>query len=358
MTMRDTAPADPPTDAGQGAQPSDHTLDRTRLPGPNGSRLTRVRHSMGTYAGVGIVLLALVVVLRITQPYFGTMSNLLLILETNAVLLVLAVGMTFVLLTGGVDLSIGGMVVLTTMLFGRLVTDGGLSPWLAMPIVIVLGTLIGLVVNGGLIAGLGLNFFVVTIGTSYVFTNLGKLLTDRGNTITLYGTETIRSLADAKLFGVPAQVVVALAVFVAGALVLRYTGYGRMVYAVGGNPEAARLAGINVNAVRASVFAITAAMSAIAGIMLSVRLAAASPNAAVGIELTVAAAVLLGGTSFLGGVGTMLGTLLGTLFLGVLDNGLGSAGISPFWEGVATGTVLILAVLADLIRKRRSRAGR
>lgn len=333
--------------------PPTPTSTGSRLPRPTPDQVGRLRTAVGSYAGVGGVLLVLIVVLRVTQPYFGTMSNLLLILETNAVLLVLAVGMTFVLLTGGVDLSIGGTVVLTTMVFGRMLVDWEVSPWLAVPTVLVVGTLAGLIVNGGLIAGLGLNFFVVTIATSYVFTNLGKLLTERGNTLSLYGNETVRGLADARLLGVPAQVVLAFTVFVAGLLVLRYTGYGRMVYAVGGNPEAARLAGINVKAVRASVFAITGAMSALAGVMLSIRLAAASPNAATGIELTVAAAVLLGGTSFLGGVGTMLGTLLGTLFLGVLDNGLGSAGISPFWEGVATGAVLILAVLADLIRKRR-----
>ncbi|GAA3191070.1 ABC transporter permease [Dactylosporangium siamense] len=342
------------TDAPRSHQASDPG-ENNRLPRPTGKQLARLRQAIASYAGVGSVLLLLVVVLRVTQPYFGTMSNLLLVLETNAVLLVLAVGMTFVLLTGGVDLSVGGTVVLTTMLFGRLVTDAGLSPWLAVPVVVVLGTALGLLVNGGLIAGLGLNFFVVTIGTSYVFTNLGKLLTDRGNTISLYGDETIRRMGEASVFGVPAQVLVALGVFLVGTLVLRYTGYGRMIYAVGGNPEAARLAGINVSAVRASVYAITAAMSAVAGVMLSIRLSAASPSAAVGIELTVAAAVLLGGTSFMGGVGTMLGTLLGTLFLGVLDNGLGSAGISPFWEGVATGVVLVLAVLADLLRKRRSR---
>lgn len=319
-------------------------------------RMTRLRHALSGYAGVGGVLVVLAIVLRFSQPYFGTPSNVLLILETNSVLLVLAVGMTFVLLTGGVDLSIGGIVLLSSMVFARLIVNVGLSPWFAMFVVIVLASLVGLIVNGGLIAGLGLNFFVVTIGTAYIFSNLGLLLTDRGGTISLYQEPVIRSLADANLLGVPLPVILALALAGGGAFVLRYTGFGRMIYAVGGNPEAARLAGINVAAVRASVYAITAAMGAIAAIMLSVRLSAASPNAANGIELTVAAAVLLGGTSFMGGVGTMFGTLLGVLFLGVLDNGLSLAGISPFWKGVATGTVLVLAVLADLLRKRRASA--
>lgn len=328
--------------------------DRARPPATVPDRMTRLRHALASYAGVGGVLVLLAVVLRFAQPYFGTPSNLLLILETNAVLLVLAVGMTFVLLTGGVDLSIGGTVLLSSMIFARLIVDVGLSPWLAMLVVMVLATLVGYLVNGGLIAGLGLNFFVVTIGTAYIFSNLGLLLTDRGGTISLYQDPVIRSLGEATVLGLPLAVLVALVVAVIGAAILRYTGFGRMVYAVGGNPEAARLAGINVNAVRASVFAITAGLAGLAAVMLSVRLSAASPNAATGIELTVAAAVLLGGTSFLGGVGTMFGTVLGVLFLGVLDNGLSLAGISPFWKGVATGTVLVLAVLADLLRKRRA----
>jgi ribose transport system permease protein len=145
-------------------------------------------------------------------------------------------------------------------------------------------------------------------------------------------------------------------VFVLALLVLRYTGYGRMLYAVGGNAEAARLAGINVTFVRVSVFGISAGLAGLAAVMDTARLTTASPVAGSGYELLAGAAVLLGGTSFMGGRGSVFGTLLGVLFLGVLQNGLTLAGISPFWAAVASGVVLIAAVLVDRLRNGAMRS--
>ena len=148
----------------------------------------------------------------------------------------------------------------------------------------------------------------------------------------------------------PVGVYVAGVVFVLALLLLRYTGYGRMVYAVGGNAEAARLAGINVAFIRVSVYGISGVLAGLAAVLDTARLTTASPAAGTGYELMAGAAVLLGGTSFMGGRGSLLGTLLGVLFLGVLQNGLTLLGISPFWANVTSGAVLIAAVLVDRLR--------
>jgi ribose transport system permease protein len=149
-------------------------------------------------------------------------------------------------------------------------------------------------------------------------------------------------------------VIIAFVVLVVAMLVLRYTGYGRMVYAVGGNEEAARIAGIPVAAVRFSVYGIAAALAGLAGILEAARLTSAAPTAATGIELTAAAAVLLGGTKFTGGRGAMLGTLLGVLFLGVLANGITLAEIEAYWQSIVAGIVVIAALLLDRVARGES----
>jgi ribose transport system permease protein len=327
--------------------------DGTGAPGLRvGSTWDRFRAALDTYAGVGGVLLALCVYLSITQDTFLTWENWLIILEANAVVLVVSVGLTFVLLNGGFDLSLGGIMALTSVAMAELIIDGGWSPWLAIVAVILGATLLGLL-NGVLIGKVGLSFLVVTLGTGSAFRGIAQVRTE-GQTQSLFEVPLIVDINEGELIGVPWLVWISLVVLLAGIVVLRYTGFGRMVYACGGNREAARLAGINVTAVAVSVFVIAGGLAGLASVMDSSRLIAASPTAATGIELTAAAAVLLGGTSFMGGRGTMLGTLLGVLFLGVLSNGITLAGLSPFYYGVVSGVVLIAAVLLDRIRNGRA----
>lgn len=323
--------------------------DRTRAGASRGGRL---RELVGPYLGVGLVLVALCGYLAATQEQFATLDNVVNIAETNAVTLILAVGLTFVLLTGGFDLSVGGVLALSGVVLADLVGRG--VPALGAILLVVAGaTLLGLATNGLLVARAGLSFFVVTIGTASIFRGIAQLRTG-GQSVALYQNEFLVELGSGEVAGVPYTVLIAAVVFVVALLVARYTGYGRMVYAIGGNAEAARLAGMNVVAVRASVYALAAGTAGLAGVLLAGRLASASPSAGAGIELTVAAAVLLGGTSFMGGSGTLLGTLLGVIFLGVLSNGLTLSGISAFWQGVVSGIVLLLAVLVDRFRARRA----
>lgn len=300
------------------------------------------------YLGVVSVLTVLVGVLLATQPTFGTTANFINVLETNAVLLVVSIGLTYVLLAGGFDLSVGGVLPLSGVLLAALLLTG--IPPIVSVIVVVLGAAtVGAALNGVLIAKYKLSFFVVTLGTLTSFRGLA-LLVSNGQTQGLYDQHLIRTMSSGRIAGVPWSVVIAVGLLVGSLLVTRYTGFGRALYAAGGNAEAARIAGIDVVGVRVGTYAIASGCAGLAGVLEAGRLAAAAPTVAGGIELTAAAAVLLGGTSFSGGVGGMFGTFLGVLFLGVLSNGLTISGVSSFWQGLVTGLVLVLAVLLDRVR--------
>lgn len=325
---------------------------------PSGLRraVQRTHGALSTYLGVGGVLMVAFLVLAATQPAFATVGNLIGILETNASLLIVAVGLTFVLLVGGFDLSVGGMLAIAGVVLGLLV-GSGLNAYASIALVLVGACVVGFLTNGLLIGRVGLSFFVVTLGTMSIFRGTALLLTD-GESIGLYDQPQITWLGSGEVLGLPVSVWIALTVFTVALMVTRYTGYGRMLYAAGGNPEAARLAGIDTRTVRASAYVICAGLAAVAGVVMSGRLASASPTSGMGIELAAAAAVLLGGTSFAGGQGGMFGTLLGALFLGVLANGLTISQVSSFWQGVVSGVVLIIAVTLDWLRSRRERRGR
>jgi ribose transport system permease protein len=302
------------------------------------------------YTGVLTVLILLMLVLALTQPQFLTVANFLNIAETNVVLLVLAVGLTFVLLTGGIDLSIGGMMGFTAIVCWRLTEHLPIA--LATAAAVVVALVVGLLTNGLLIGRAGLSFLVVTIGTASLLRGVAQVWSG-GQSQTVFQHDFLVQLGSRRIAGVPLTVLIAAAVFVIAVLVLRYTGFGRMVYAVGGNPEAARLAGVNVAGIRVAVYTICATLAGLAGIIQLARVTSASPDAGLGMELTAGAAVLLGGTSFMGGRGSLFGTLLGVLFLGVLQNGVTLAGVSPFWSNVVSGVVLIVAIGLDRLRAGR-----
>lgn len=304
-----------------------------------------VRDGARRYLGVLAALILLVIWLSATQSAFFTSGNIVNILQASAPLLALSVGATFVMLVGGFDLSIGGMLGLSGVMLATLI-QSGIPTGLAIAIVVIGGTLVGLVLNGILIARTGLSFFVVTLGTGSLFTGAAEVKT-QGNTQGLYTNSLIHSIGTGTVAGVPVAVIIAAVVLLVGMAVLHFTGFGRQVFVVGGNREAARLAGISVIGVEIAVYAIAAGCAAIAGVLTTGRLASAAPDTGTGMELTAAAAVMIGGTSLFGGSGGLFGTLLGVLFLGVLSNGLTLAGISAFWQDVVTGVVLILAIAVD-----------
>lgn len=309
-----------------------------------------VQGGAGRYTGVLIAVLAISVVLGTTQEGFLTTGNVENLLQTNAALLICSVGMTFVVLVGGFDLSVSGALALGGVVTGMLIAAGVPSP-LAMVVVIVSTPVAAFLTNGVLIAFAGLNFFVVTIATDALFGGLALVLSN-GATRPLYNDRFVVWLGTSSVGGIPVSVVIAFGVVVMSGLLLRYTGFGRMIYSVGGNSEAARLAGIPVRLTRSGAYVICMTLAIVAGVVMVGRIQSADPEMGSGIALQAAAAVLLGGTSFLGGEGGVAGTVLGVLFLALLANGLTLADISGFWQGIITGAVLIGAILIDRFRPR------
>jgi ribose transport system permease protein len=342
-----TDAAGPPAPAGPGSP---------RTPGPAGpalgGRLAAAVRDAPPWTGVAVVLVAMVLALASTQELFLTYANLNNIARGLAISLLLAVGSTLLLTTGMIDLSIGSMLALCTMVTAGCFTIG-LPAWLSVLATVVAGGLLGCV-NGLLVAKAGLSFFVVTLGTMAVYRSAAQLPTT-GISVQLSdepGFGLLTWLGDGEVGRVSVPVVITVLALLLMVLVMRRTNFGRQVYAVGGNENAAKLAGISVDRVRVAVFAVNGLLVGLAAVMFVGRIQSGSPLIGVGIELEVIAAVLLGGTSFLGGQSSLAGTTLGVLFIAVLQNGLNLVGVQALWRGVVTGVVLILAVWVDRLRRR------
>ncbi|MGI9051500.1 MAG: ABC transporter permease [Ilumatobacteraceae bacterium] len=327
-------------------------------PGPTAARrsatprttMALIYRGTRRFLGVSIALLVMMTFLALTQDSFLTSTNLTNVLRSMAVLYMVAIGNTFVLLTAGFDLSVGSMLSLAGVAVAGFLS-GGINPWLAVGLTLLLCTLLGGVLNGMLVGKAGLSFFVVTLASLSLLRGAVFVYSD-GETKRV-DEQAILSVGDGKLGGFSVPILLMIATFVVSILVLHYTRFGRAVYAVGGNKEAARLSGINVAAVIIAVYAISGFFAGLAGVIQTGRLAAAAPVAGTGIELSAAAAVLLGGTSFSGGSGGVGGTVVGVLFVGVLRNGLGLMGVSSFWQDVVTGIILIAAISIDRISQLR-----
>ena len=341
-------------ESGELAATPDVTPDRSQM-ATRGSASPRTIMALiyrGTrrFLGVSVALVVMMTFLALTQESFLTSANMTNILRSVAVLFMVAIGNTFVLLTAGFDLSVGSMLSLAGVALAGFLSEG-LNPWLAIGVTLLLCTLLGGVINGVLIGKAGLSFFVVTLASLSLLRG-AVFVYSEGRTERV-DEQAIVSVGDGKLAGFSVPILLMIATFVISILVLHYTRFGRAVYAVGGNKEPARLSGINVAAVIIAVYAISGFFAGLAGVIQTGRLAAAAPVAGTGIELSAAAAVLLGGTSFSGGSGGVGGTVVGVLFIGVLRNGLGLMGVSSFWQDVVTGIILIAAISIDRISRLR-----
>ncbi|MGO2109994.1 MAG: ABC transporter permease [Pseudoclavibacter sp.] len=308
------------------------------------------RFSFDPRVTLAVVLVLLIIFFSVMHPNFLSTGNLLNILRVQAVPMILAVGMTMVILTGGADLSIGSALALSGVAAGTLYAAG--TPIAIVILVTVLfGVLLG-AVNGTLVGIVGMSFFVVTLGTLSVYRSLALVATD-GSAIQMGGSPVLLFIGDGQLGWLPVPVLIAAVITLVGYLALAHTSWGRKVYAVGSNPEAARLAGIRVGGVLFSVYAVSGALAGAAAIIQVGRLTSASPVVGQGIELTVIAAVLLGGTILSGGQGGLGGPIIAILLLGVLQNGLTLSGTPDFWQGAITGAILIIAVYLDHVQRRR-----
>ena len=282
---------------------------------------------------------------------FVSAANNMNILRQVAINLVLAAGMTFVILTGGIDLSVGSMLAVAAVL-GMKMSLPDAAPWLALPTFIVAGLACGML-NGTMVAYFNINPFVVTLGTMTALRGAAYLLAS-GTTVLNNEIPSFEWLGNGDFLAVPWLIWVAAAVALLSWFILRKTILGLHIYAVGGNAQAARLTGIKVTTVLLFVYAINGLFAGIAGAMSASRLYAANGNWGTGYELDAIAAVVLGGTSLSGGVGSIWGTVIGALIIGVMNNGLTILGLSSFWQYVAKGAVIVLAVLLDKWRQKQN----
>ena len=282
---------------------------------------------------------------------FISAANNMNILRQVAINLVLAAGMTFVILTGGIDLSVGSMLAVAAVL-GMKMSLPDAMPWLALPTFILAGLACGML-NGTMVAYFNINPFVVTLGTMTALRGAAYLLAS-GTTVLNNEIPSFEWLGNGDFLAVPWLIWVAAAVALLSWFILRKTILGLHIYAVGGNAQAARLTGIKVTTVLLFVYAINGLFAGIAGAMSASRLYAANGNWGTGYELDAIAAVVLGGTSLSGGIGSIWGTVIGALIIGVMNNGLTILGLSSFWQYVAKGAVIVLAVLLDKWRQKQN----
>ncbi|OJU85973.1 MAG: hypothetical protein BGO11_18275 [Solirubrobacterales bacterium 70-9] len=296
--------------------------------------------------GVTVVLF---VVLAITQSGFATWTNMQNMLTAISVLWVVSLGMTFVVLTAGADLSVGAIAALTGILFAKLI-DAGLSGWPALAVTLLFGLAIGFLINGPLIGRLGLSFFVVTLASMIAFTGVVNLWS--GTESFIVESSVPAALGIDTYAGLPAPIWIMIGTLVVAIYVQQWTFFGRHVYAVGGSLTAARLSGIRTSWTIMGVYGVTALCATLGSIISIGRIGVAAPTVDVNLPLQAIAAVLLGGTSLSGGTGGVGGTAIGVLFIGVLQNGLSIAGVQSFWQQVVTGLILVLAVLIDQVGLR------
>ncbi|MCJ1901368.1 ABC transporter permease [Paracoccus versutus] len=300
-------------------------------------------------SGILVALVALIVLLAIMTDSFLSAYNISTVARQAAFVGLVALGQTLVLMVGGIDLSVGASAGLSAIVGSIMLTQWGVNPWLVIPLTMCFGLLLGSI-NGIFVAGLGLNPFIVTLATWEIFA---------GMTLVITGGYPVRPLGEAfgvfgkgAIFGIPVPVVIFLASGLILIWVLRQTRFGRNIFALGGNRDAAVLAGIRVRWVEFATFALAGMFAALAGILYASRMDAGQPSVGEGWLMGAITAAILGGTSLRGGQGSIIGTILGALLLAALANGTVLLNVSGFWQRVIVGLVVLVAVLVDLLRRR------
>lgn len=333
------------------AKPVDQQL-AARTSDRNNSRpsaASRLARSLETrMLGLALVI---AIALSVLSPYFLTRNNLFNILDQSVVVGLVAIGMTFVILTAGIDLSVGSVVGLTGIILGLAVKQFSIA--MAILIAVVAGAGIGLV-SGLLVGYFGLAAFVVTLGLMAIGRSLAYILS--GQTAISGIPDSLSKLVYTTVVGIPMNVLVLLVMYALAWLYLTRTKGGRTIYAIGSNKEAARTAGLAVLFYSVLPYVISGAFAAVASTFSIAQLLSADPLAGNQLELDAIAAVVIGGTSLSGGRGSIIGTLIGVLIMVMIRNGLNLMGVSPFWQGSAIGTIIIVALLAE--RLISSRTGR
>ncbi|MHA6689932.1 ABC transporter permease [Devosia sp. A449] len=319
----------------------------------SGPRISGAFHRLLAFSG----LIALVVVFSLASPNFMQTQNVLAILQATSVNGVLAIAATLVIITGGIDLSVGTLMTFCAVITGVVLTYLGLPLPFGVAAAILAGTGCGLV-SGVIIAKLKVPPFIATLGMMLILKGLSLVIS---GTRPIYFNDTpgFTQIAQGSLVGalvpglpIPNGVVILFGVALLAAFVLSKTALGRYTFALGSNEEAVRLSGVNVDRWKIAVYAVAGSICGVAGLLIASRLNSAQPALGQGYELDAIAAVVIGGTSLSGGRGTVLGTLIGALIISVLANGLRILSVAQEWQTVVTGSIIILAVYADILRRR------
>lgn len=312
-----------------------------------------ITRSLLKEAGIGLALILLIFLFAISHDKFLTVSNISNILQQISINTIIAAGMTFVILLGGIDLSVGSVLALSAVVGGMIMTKLGLPDDMAILFAILgsvaCGTLCG-AISGSICEKWRIHSFIVTLGMLNIARGTALEVADAR---TIFGFPmSFNSFGAQTIFHIPVIFIIAVVVVIIGIVVLRKTVYGRMIYAIGNNEESVRLSGHNPKFYKIIAFAICGGATGLAAVMYMLRLNIANPILGVGFELNAIAAVVIGGTSLFGGKGSMLGTFLGACIMGVLGNGLLLIGLGDFTRQIITGVVIILAVILDTYRSR------
>lgn len=319
------------------------TLDRS-------ARQDLFRSMLRQYGGILLALLVLCIFFSVANPRFMSVANFMNVFQQVAVIAIAAFGMTWVILLGEIDLSVGSIIAVAGMVGAQMFALGwGFAP--ALLVTLLAGAAMGLV-NGMLTAKLLLPSFIVTVATMSIYRGMVSLPTNGAPAMITDPTWT--AIGANAFLGLPIIIWIVVALFLVNHIALSRTTFGRKTYLTGGNREAALYSGIKVDRMKIVIFMISGLMAAISGILLSSRLYSAQTNAGMSYELDAIAAAVLGGTSLAGGVGTMVGTLIGALIIGALNNGMNMMSVPYFYQLIVKGLVIIVAVWLDVRSKRKS----
>lgn len=303
-----------------------------------------------------VLLVLLSLVLSLISPYFFTLNNIFNLMDQSVITGIVAIGQTFVILTAGIDLSVGSLTGVTGIILGLCLSDLPLP--LAIAVAIVAGGLAGFV-NGYIITKGRVAAFIVTLGMMSIGRSMAYVLSGANSISQL--PDALGDMASSTILAVPVNFTVLAVLYTLAWYYLTFTKGGRTIYAIGSNVEAARTAGLNVDFYSILVYVISGALSAIAAVFLAARILSIDPIAATGLELDTIAAVVIGGASLFGGRGTIIGTFIGVLIMVLIRNGLNLLNVNPYWQGTAIGSIIIAAVLLERFlsaRESKRRAGR
>ena len=297
-----------------------------------------------------MILLALLILFSFLSPKFLTRYNMTIMIRQVSFAAISAVGVMFVMIAGGIDLSIGSQIVFTNIVLAIMMAYGHVPPILAIPITLVMGTALGFI-NGLLSIKLKIHPLIITLGTASIYKGLGYIVAQARNIMGF--PDSFRVFGQGYLWIIPVPVVIMIVIALIASFILNRTYFGRYVFALGGNEEAARLAGVNVNGMKVILFAICGFVSGITSVLLLSRVFAGQVSTGQGIEFDCLTAALLGGVSFKGGEGTVFGLMTGILIIGVLNNAMQLASFPDFSQTVVKGAVLLIAVGFDVYQKTR-----